>query len=160
MDLDIIFTNWTQANQSVSGLSTDFPWPWMNHLPHEWWCNFSSMFLNDSWCVSLIELRGIIYWCFAPLLLLLSLYIAQVLPFIFPLTWFYFYTKYFVLSYPIDVTSTISYIKTIMFYLDCYYNYWASLPWVYQFQSESSKLWNTQTNHSAYDYWLHGQLGL
>ena len=47
------------------------------------------------------------------MLSLYLIYITSVLPIILPLKWFYsqipFYTKYFVLSYSIDVVSSLSY---------------------------------------------------
>ena len=49
----------------------------------------------------------------------MSLFITQVLPIIFPLKWylpmkFFFNTKYFVLSYSIDVVSNLSYYLYIL----------------------------------------------
>ena len=66
----IIFTYYTHDNQQeCSRLSISFSlWclgPWKNHLAPVWWSNFRPMFLNDSWCVTLLWWRGIFYWCFA-----------------------------------------------------------------------------------------------
>ena len=68
--LYIIFTYYTHDNQQeCSRLSKSFSlWclgPWKNHLAPVWWSNFRPMFLNDSWCVSLLLWRGIFYLCFA-----------------------------------------------------------------------------------------------
>ena len=37
----------------------------MNHLPRVWWFIFRFMLLIDSWCLSFIWWRGIVYWLFA-----------------------------------------------------------------------------------------------
>ena len=89
--LYIISTHYTEDNQQEClRLSNWFSsWclgPWMNHLPPVWWSNFSFMFLNESWCVSLAWWRGILYW-----------YLVSIIAFIhcpnvaldIPLIWFH-----------------------------------------------------------------------
>ena len=66
--LHIIFTYYIPANQrGCFRLNTWFSWwcfgPLMNHLTPEWWCNVTSLFLNESWCVCLTSWRQIFYWC-------------------------------------------------------------------------------------------------
>ena len=58
--------------------------PWMNHLSPIWWSTFRFIFLNDSWCVIMMWLKGIFYWL---LPLFLSFPITHVLPIIFLLKW-------------------------------------------------------------------------
>ena len=92
----------------------------MIHLPPVWWSIFRFMFVNDSWCVSLREI------IINVLPSLLSLYIVQVLIIIFPLIWFYteiafFYTRYFVLLYSIEVSNILNSIYIL------YSNIWKAL---------------------------------
>ena len=54
--------------------------PCMNHLPPVWWSTFRFSFLNESWCVRLIQWRGISHW-FLPIFLFL--YITKDFPSIF-----------------------------------------------------------------------------
>ena len=72
-------------------LSTNFLFQKQNGL-----VTFMLIFLNDSWCVSLILWRGILYWSFLPLFL--SLCITVVLPIIFPSNDFLLWNSFFVLS--------------------------------------------------------------
>ena len=63
------FTYWTQDNQhECFRLSNWRCWgPWVNPLclPPVWWSTVRFIFLNDSWCVSLLQWGGIFYGCFA-----------------------------------------------------------------------------------------------
>ena len=115
-DLPFIrFTYHTTDNQQeCSRLSNWFSFrclgPWMNHFLTEWW---SVLVLYISWWVSLVWWRRIslliscLYSCFLTLLKLCLLFFL----------WNYFtlkylfYAKYFVLSFAIDVVSTLSVLK-------------------------------------------------
>ena len=79
---------------------------WINHLPPVWWSNFRFMFLYDNCSVHLIVERN-----FLLISCLCVLYITHALPNTFLSHIFYnnLYIKYFVLTYSIDVTSTLSY---------------------------------------------------
>ena len=70
--------------------------PWMNHLPPVWWFMLS----NESWYLCKFSMLQSNFVC-----LFMVLYITQVLSRF--LKWFYC-IKYSVLSYPIDVISTVS----------------------------------------------------
>ena len=60
--------------------------PWMNHLPPVWWTNYSFLFLNESWCVSLTQWRGILYWCLFFIIVFIHCPNGT---FIIPLIWFH-----------------------------------------------------------------------
>ena len=80
--------------------------PWMNHLPPVWQSTLSFTFLNESWCVGSWQVISIKIWLYS-----MFSNIAQVLPIVlhsnsFTLTEI---AKYLVLSYSIDVVSTLSY---------------------------------------------------
>ena len=65
-----IFTHHTQDNQQEcfwlsNGFSIRCLVSWTDHLPPVWWSNFRFMFLNESWCVSLTQWRGIFYLIFS-----------------------------------------------------------------------------------------------
>ena len=98
-------------NQQVLWLSNWFSlWIsglWMNMLFPVWWPTFRFMFLSPIRCGNFIWLIGILSFL---LLLFLIYYITQVL--YFPLKRFYyeiaFFTKYVVLSYSLNVVSTLS----------------------------------------------------
>ena len=83
----------------------------MNHLLPVWWSTFRFRFLIDSWCVNVIWWKSISIDVF---LLFLSLCITHVLPNMFSsqitILQKTLYTKYFVLSYSINVFSTLSYM--------------------------------------------------
>ena len=75
------------------------------------WCsNLWPMFLNDSWCASLVQYREIFY-CFLAFVHVFIHYPS--FTYHFPPNLFYsempFYAKYVALSYPIDVVPTLSY---------------------------------------------------
>ena len=77
----------TEIQKGIPGLTTDSSFSvWGRRrttcLLPAWWSTF--MFLNYSWCVSLIGWREISIYC---LPLFLSLYITQVFSSIFPLQW-------------------------------------------------------------------------
>ena len=60
--LYIKFTCYTQDNhQGCFRLSFWFSLRCLG--PPVWWSGFSFMFLNEHWCVSLTQWRGIFYWC-------------------------------------------------------------------------------------------------
>ena len=74
-----------------------------------WW-SFKFMFINDSWYVSLTYSRGIFYWC---LVLIIVCIHCPNFTFIIPLVWFhselpFFYSKYYIPSFPTDIVSTLS----------------------------------------------------
>ena len=86
----------------------------VNQLPLVRWSTFRFRFLIDSWCE---VYYGGDDFSIDVLLLLLSLYIYTLPKFclLFFLSYdctlkYHFYTKYFVLSYSMDVASTLSYL--------------------------------------------------
>ena len=89
--------------------------PWMNHLPSVCWSTFRVTFSIVSWYESLIRWRGVflliscLYSCFLH-------YPSSA--YSFPLISIYsqiaFYTKYFVLTFSIDVVSPLSNMNKIL----------------------------------------------
>ena len=88
--------------------------PRMNHLPP-----FKFMLLNNSCCINIIWWRGIFYWFIFFAFILVYIHYPSV-TYYFSSLWFYygitFYTKYFLLSYSIDVVySFLSKMPVIYF---------------------------------------------
>ena len=132
----IIFTYQTQDNQQECFKLSDLFFlrcfgPWMYHLPPVWWSDFMFMFLNDILWVSLTQWRGIFYWWLDFIILLVH---CSSLTYHFLLTWLYseklIYTKYFLLSYSIDVLSTVIIMHSYIYFISygsrlfaCTYSY-------------------------------------
>ena len=142
--------------------------PWIYHLPPVLWSTLGFTFVYTSWCMCVFDiverrflLTSFLYSCFYTLPIFL--------PIVFHLEWCYpeitfFILSFFVLSYSIDVVSTLSYwnifASTCQYYIQkgLFVKFWLSMFAQISFLGFFCVCVTVHLNMAAQRYWCQAQL--